>query len=507
MANTTWTANVGTLCLTILILIVLQLVFTLWKLFRQRQSHRIALAAFPCPPARHWFYGHHWNTSAEQGIQDQLSLGKLYSHYYQRWVGPFRGTLSLIHPDSVKAILSTAEPKSPNSYGVLKEWLGDGLLISSGAKWKRNRRLLTPAFHFDILKPYVKVYNDCVEVLMDKWCKGDLDKPVELFKDVSLLTLDSLLKCIFSVESNCQTDSGHNEYVRSVKQLALLFIFRYRTFLPSFLFRRLVSHGRQWAETLDILHGYTKQVIDQKRNNRKKEQATEKTYVDFLDILLDAKDEDGDGLTDKEIQDEVDTFMFRGHDTTASGISWCLYNLARYPEYQQKCREEIDELVEGKDNKEIEWEDLHCLNYTTMFIKESLRFHPPVSNISRRTTTPLHFPDGKVLPAGFSVAIFILGVHHNPHVWDDPEVFDPMRFSSENSKNRTPYAFIPFAAGPRNCIGQNFAMNELKVVISRILHRFELSIDNSCPTPKRRFGFVLRAENGIYIKLKPRSSF
>uniref|UniRef100_H3CK18 aromatase n=1 Tax=Tetraodon nigroviridis TaxID=99883 RepID=H3CK18_TETNG len=147
-----------------------------------------------------------------------------------------------------------------------------------------------------------------------------------------------------------------------------------------------------------------------------------------------------------------DTFMFEGHDTTASGISFILYNLACHPEHQ-KCREEILQVLNGKDT--MDWEDLSKIPYTTMCIKESLRLHPPVPGISRKTTKPITFFDGRTLPAGTRIGTSVFGIHRNATVWENPTVFDPLRFLPENASKRSPHAFVPFAAGPRNCIGSN----------------------------------------------------
>uniref|UniRef100_A0A667Z341 Cytochrome P450, family 4, subfamily T, polypeptide 8 n=1 Tax=Myripristis murdjan TaxID=586833 RepID=A0A667Z341_9TELE len=158
--------------------------------------------------------------------------------------------------------------------------------------------------------------------------------------------------------------------------------------------------------------------------------------------------------------------MFEGHDTTASGISFILYCLACNPEHQQMCRDEITE-------------DLSKIPYTTMCIKESLRLYPPVPGIARKITKPLTFFDGRTAAAGHCslVGTSVYGIHRNATVWENPNVFDPLRFLPENVSSRSPHAFVPFSAGPRNCIGQTFAMNEMKVVIALTLRRYQLIED------------------------------
>ncbi|NXM84421.1 CP4FE hydroxylase, partial [Oenanthe oenanthe] len=221
-------------------------------------------------------------------------------------------------------------------------------------------------------------------------------------------------------------------------------------------------------------------------------------------LTLPPQDEDGHTLSDEDIAAEADTFMFEGHDTTASGLAWLLYNLAGHPEHQERCRREVQQLLAGRDTADIEWEDLSQLPFTTMCIKESLRLHPPVTAVSRRCTEDVPLRDGRVIPKGVTCLISIYGTHHNPELWPEPEVvFNPLRFSPENSKGRSPSSFIPFSAGPRNCIGQSFAMAEMKVVVALTLSRFVLRRDTARPPPQRKPELILRAEDGIWLLLEP----
>ncbi|XP_029071225.1 cytochrome P450 4A24-like, partial [Monodon monoceros] len=157
------------------------------------------------------------------------------------------------------------------------------------------------------------------------------------------------------------------------------------------------------------------------------EKVRSKRHLDFLDILLFARMENGSSLSDRELRAEVDTFMFEGHDTTASDISWTLYALASHPEHQQRCREEIQSLL--GDGTSITWDHLDKMPYTTMCIKEALRLYPPVPFIGRDMSKPITFPDGRSLPAGIPLSLSFYGLHHSPKVWPKPGVFDPSRFA------------------------------------------------------------------------------
>ncbi|XP_068095719.1 cytochrome P450 4B1-like isoform X2 [Hyperolius riggenbachi] len=393
-----------------------------------------------------------------------------------------------------------ADPKTGLTYEFLVPWIGRGLLILTGPKWFQHRRLLTPAFHYDVLKPYVRLTSDCTRVMLDKWEKLILkQRTVELFQHVSLMTLDTIMKCAFSCDSNCQMDSD-NEYIRAVYDISYLANLRLRCFpYHNNAIFHCSPHGFRFRKACRITHNHTDKVIQQRKVSMKEESELERMkHLDFLDILLCAKDENGQGLSDEDLRAEVDTFMFEGHDTTASGISWILYCMAKYPEHQQKCREEIQELLGNRET--MEWEDLGKIPYTTMCIKESLRLYPPVPAVGRTLNKPVTFFDGRSVPAGTSTSLSVYALHRNPLVWENPEVFDPFRFSPDRSTNRNSYAYLPFAAGPRNCIGQNFAMNEMKVATVLTLQRFNLAPDLNNP-PIIVPQLVLKSTNGIHVRL------
>ncbi|XP_068095134.1 cytochrome P450 4A12A-like isoform X2 [Hyperolius riggenbachi] len=396
------------------------------------------------------------------------------------------------------------DPKDDTAYKFIVPWIGEGLLVLSGPKWFQHRRLLTPGFHYDVLKPYVELMADCTKIMLDKWEVLIPDKkPVELFHHVSLMTLDSIMKCAFSYESNCQTDS-ESDYIKAVYQLSNEVDHRFRNlFYHNDLLYSLSPHGFQFRKAQRIAHQHTDKVIKQRKEllkcEKELDKISQKRHLDFLDILLCAKDENGQGLSDKDLRAEVDTFMFEGHDTTASGLSWIFYCLAKYPEHQKKCREEIVEVLGDQDT--IGWEDLRKILYTTMCIKESLRLYPPVPGIARTLSKPITFCDGRSLPEGSQVIVSIYCINRSPSFWKDPQVFDPLRFSGENSSGRHPHAFLPFSAGARNCIGQNFAINEMKVGVALTLQRFHLLPDPE-HEPMKAPKIVLRSLNGIHINLK-----
>ncbi|XP_021482293.1 cytochrome P450 4A14-like [Meriones unguiculatus] len=484
------------------VVFLLSLFLVLFKaiqFYLRRQWLVKALQKFPSTPF-HWLLGHNLK---DQELQQIRKWVEKFPNACLYWLSGNRVRVLLYDPDYVKLILGRSDPKAHRTYHLLAPWIGFGLLLLNGKKWFQHRRMLTPAFHYDILKPYVRVMADSVNIMLDKWEKlGGQDYPLEIFEYISLMTLDTVMKCAFSHQGSVQLEENSRSYVKAVDDLNTLIFLRSRSvffdFSPIF---NMSSDGCLFRRACQIAHEHTDGVIKMRKaqlqNEEELQKVKNKRHLDFLDSLLFAKMEAGDSLSDEELRAEVDTFMFEGHDTTASGISWIFYALATHPEHQQRCREEVQSIL--GDETSITWEHLDKMSYTTMCIKEALRLYPTVPGVSRELSTPVTFPDGRSLPKGITVTISIYGLHHNPSVWPNPTVFDPYRFAPDSSRHS--HAFLPFSGGARNCIGKQFAMNELKVAVALTLLRFELLPDPTrIPVPIARL--VLKSKNGIYLRLK-----
>ncbi|XP_062237024.1 cytochrome P450 4F3 [Platichthys flesus] len=479
------------------------------------------LSGFSRPHADSWLIGHLGQMqSTEEGLLQVDDLVQMYKHSCSWFLGPFYHLVRVFHPDYVKPLLmapGSVTMKDELIYGHLRPWLGQSLLISNGEEWFRRRRLLTPAFHFDILKSYITTFNTSTNTMHGKWRRlvAEGSTNVEMFDHVTLMTLDSLLRCAFSYNSNCQESSS--EYVSAIVELSDLIIERRQKIFHhwDWIYWK-TQQGKQFKQALSVVHRFTSDVVQKRRAliSQQGETETDSTSAsqrkkDFVDLILLSKDEDGQGLTDEEIQAEANTFMFAGHDTTASAICWTLYNLARHADYQEQCRQEVVEVMRGRDGRGLEWEDLSNLSFTTMCIRESLRLHSPVQAVTRKYTQDMELPGGRTVPEGAICLVSIYGTHHNPSVWTDPHEFNPLRFDPSNAKGRASHAFIPFSSGPRNCIGQKFALAELRVVVALTLLRFRLTpgvnpeLGPSSGGVRRLPQLVLRAEGGLWLQLEP----
>ncbi|XP_068612686.1 cytochrome P450 4F3 [Brachionichthys hirsutus] len=477
------------------------------------------LSCFSKPRANSWLLGHLGQIqSTEEGLLQVDELVQTYKHSCCWFLGPFYHLVRVFHPDYVKPLLTAPADitvKDELVYGHLRPWLGQSLLLSSGEAWSRKRRLLTPAFHFDVLRSHVETFNSSADTMHVKWRRmAAADGPdIEMFHHVTLMTLDSLLKCAFSYDSNCQQSAS--DYVSAIVELSdLIMDRRYRMFHHWDWIYWKTSQGRRFKEALSIVHRFTRDVVEKRRASIGRETKNDcdtapQRKKDFVDILLMSKDEEGHGIADEEIQAEANTFMFAGHDTTASAICWTLYNLANHDHYQEKCRQEVADLMQGREAHEIQWEDLSQLPFTTMCVRESLRLHAPVQAVTRTYTRDMELPGGRTVPKGAICLVSIYGTHHNPDVWANPHEFNPLRFDPANKSSLASHAFIPFSSGPRNCIGQKFALAELRVVVALTLLRFRLSPGAN---PELRSGsggvrrlphLVLRVEGGLWLQVEP----
>nr|XP_038965259.1 cytochrome P450 4A12 isoform X2 [Rattus norvegicus] len=390
------------------VLTVLLLLFKTAQFYLHRRWLLRATQQFPSPPS-HWFFGH--KIPKDQEFQDILTRVKNFPSACPQWLWGSNVRIQVYDPDYMKLILGRS---------------GYGLLLLNGQTWFQHRRMLTPAFHYDTLKPYVGIMADSVRIMLDKWEQiVGQDSTLEIFQHITLMTLDTIMKCAFSQEGSVQLDRKYKSYIKAVEDLNNLSFFRIRNiFHQNDIIYSLSSNGRKARSAWQLAHEHTDQVIKSRKAQLQDEEELQKVKqkrrLDFLDILLFARIENGSSLSDKDLRAEVDTFMFEGHDTTASGISWIFYALATNPEHQQGCRKEIQSLL--GDGASITWDDLDKMPYTTMCIKEALRIYPPVTAVSRMLSTPVTFPDGRSLPKGITVMLSFYGLHHNPTVWPNPEV-------------------------------------------------------------------------------------
>ncbi|KAL4712740.1 hypothetical protein ACJJTC_008037 [Scirpophaga incertulas] len=237
--------------------------------------------------------------------------------------------------------------------------------------------------------------------------------------------------------------------------------------------------------------------------NQFEDNVDRKKRAAMLDLLIQAEK---DGSIDSQgIQEEVDTFMFEGHDTTAAGLTFCFMLLANNKEIQDRIVAELKEIYSTDESRKTSIEDLNKMKYLERCIKESLRLYPPVHFISRIIHEPIELSNFTIPPSTFC-HVQIYDLHRKADLFEDPEKFDPDRFLPENSIGRHPYAYIPFSAGPRNCIGQKFAILEMKAAVAAILRKFELTPVTRPEDIRLSADLILRNDGPVLVKFVRRNA-
>lgn len=426
---------------------------------------------------------------------------KLYGPNIATWGLLNDHQLSITCPSDIETILSSSKliHKKSHDYQFLHDWLGRGLLTSSGPKWQQRRKTITPAFHFTILEQFIGVFNQQSSVLVDKVNEfAGTNQEVNVYNFITLCALDIICETAMGVTINAQ-DQPDTAYVQAVKEMSGIIFKRAYSVLSQFKWTfPFTQLYRRQRKVLQVLHGFSDQTIKLRRAqlmDQVEEDGKEKKKC-FLDLLLL---NEGLGLSSADVREEVDTFMFGGHDTITSGIAFTLYHLSRQPEIQERVYQEIMD-IEVSSTGHFDYSNLQSLKYLEMVIKESMRITPPVPMLGRELTEDTVI-GGVRIATGTTINIPIYALHHSEDVFPDPGTFNPERFSAENAKKRHSYAYIPFSAGQRNCMGQKFAMWEMKTLIAKFVREFKLFGDSEVML---QADLVLRSANGVNVRVEKR---
>lgn len=472
-----------------------------------------SLLKLPSPPNFNFFLGNalYFSGNIVDNFAALISIPAKFGPIVRVYLGPFRRTVVLTDPKDVEFFLSSSEHivKSPG-YDGFKPWLGNGLVNSAGDHWRKHRKIITPTFHFQTLERFVHYINSNSKELVEK-LEENVCKAYDIYPIVNLYALDVICETAMNMRINAMND-GSIEYVNAVKIYLEIFLVRFfsLTMQHDVIFKFTKGYRLQ-QEAVKILKGFTESVIKKRREERKlavKEEAISdnnslgiKKRIAFLDLLLDLAEEEG--LTDDEIREEVDTFMFAGHDTMSCAISFGLFELAKYPEIQERLYRESVEVLGDVNSEEFTFRNVQDLKYLDMVVKECLRINAPVPFVERLLMRNVEL-NGVSYPKDTIISFLPYAMHRNADLYPDPLKFDPDRFLPENCIKRHPYSYIPFSAGPRNCIGQRFAVLETKATIIKIIRHFKLT--PVVPEHIMKIGndAILKSVNGVPVVLSSR---
>ena len=433
---------------------------------------------------------------------------------------PVAGIRAMVanHPDVVQEALVEKVKhfhKSDMLRFGLYDLAGEGLFTSNGELWRRQRKLMAPLFTPRALEAYAADMVACTRRTMEGWRDGEA---LSLSRETTRLTMGIAGKTLFDADTFSDADEighaltialdwtgfivgrpfafAHVVLKRAAERLATRTtgpVHEALTHASLRLSRPLVhvgARGRELARAIAFLDDHVQRMIDERRRTAGSGRA------DLLSRLLEARDEDdGATMSDRQVRDEVLTLFVAGHETTATGLSWTIYLLCKHPDILAATVREVDAVGDDASVRDLPRLDL-CLRA----FKEALRLYPPVYVFGRDSKEPLSL-GGYDLPPPTNVLTSPWVLHHAARFWPDPERFDPERFRPENEAARHRYAYLPFGAGPRVCLGNHFAYMEAQLALATMLRRysFELLAEDE-PEP----GATLRPKHGVRVRVRRR---
>jgi cytochrome P450 len=403
------------------------------------------------------------------------SLERLRDYYARfgdvyRVFAPARGVYNYIinHPEDIKRVMLSNHRNYTKGDGMdrVKILLGNGIMTSEGDFWRRQRRMMQPAFHRRVIAQFADLIAEVNEKYAQRWAAAAArGEPVNISSDASELTLEIVLRSIFGSDlERLEQMMGVNPFEVVAKQSNrdLKFAFQFRSLA------RLVG-----------------ELIQRRRRETEE-------HFDFLGMLMLTRDRETDQpMADKELIDEVLTLIVAGHETTAAALTWTWYLVGTHRETAERLQAEADALSPADS---LSFDEAESLSFTQQVLQESLRLYPPGWLLSRRAIEADEL-GGFMIPPRTDVLISPYMLHRHPQFWSDPEQFKPERFAGADAEERHRFAYIPFAVGPRHCIGENIAMFEMLAHMHGMARRFRLTRATEEPI-----------EFEAQINLRPRSN-
>ncbi|GMT11300.1 hypothetical protein PFISCL1PPCAC_2597, partial [Pristionchus fissidentatus] len=475
-----------------------------------------ALEKIPGPPSIPLFGSAHlfkWNVLKftyqveEWGRRYLLDNAERCKGLMHLWIGPVPFVVCGTH-ESIRIILDcTSNITKPAHYQILERWLGTGLVMKTDEKWHARRKLLTPAFHFNILKRYIPIFGEQTQIMLSIFDEhADTDEIVDVFPLIKRCGLDIIAETAMGTRlgSQLHQNSAYIDAVYRLSQIAWDHLrFPWLWIKPIW---RISGYANEFDGLVEVAQNFTRKVIEQRREALDEEGLLDGDFTEeqvktkklaLLDLLLMMQK--ANALTDEELRAEVDTFMFEGSDTNSSAIGFTLWFLGQHPDYQQKVHEEIDEIF-GSDDRHPSEEDICRMVYIEKCYKEAMRMTPPVPIIARQLAHDTVIGD-VTLPEGMTVIVSPVCASRDPRYWERPEEFYPGHFDADKQSERDSFAFIPFSGGPRNCIGQKFATLEAKSMLAQVFRRFRVESIDIWPANRPLPEIILKPSNGFKVRL------
>jgi cytochrome P450 len=413
-----------------------------------------------------------------------LKGARRYGTFYAIWVGD-KPIYVVSEPALVHEILverATEFHKADLAKEAVGPFAGNGLFTNEGEFWRRQRKLAQPAFHHARIEAYGATMVQQAQEMLNKWQDGDTR---DIAEEMTKLTLGVVNKTLFNMDVRAQADrigalmkvllQGANDRINGYDPL----------------WSRLLGTDQREANAIQELFQIVEGIIAEHRRH-----GTD--TGDLLSMLLAARDDEGQPMSEQQLRDEVITLFIAGHETTANALAWSFYLLSQHPAVAERLVTELAPF----NGTSLAVRDLTQLSYSEWVVKEAMRLYPPAGGVTRQPIRDIELA-GYPIAQGSTITVATYVMHHDPKFFPDPEHFDPTRFSPENEAKVPRYAYLPFGAGPRICIGNSFAMMEARLILITVLQHFHLTLAPDQNVRAEQL-FTLRPKGGLKMIVNKR---
>jgi len=444
-------------------------------------------ASRPIPtPAGHFLTGH-LREASRRPLEYVLEITRAYGDLVQLRLGPSRMVV-VNHPDHVKRVLQEKHAcyGRPAFVSLLRRSVGNGLLFAEGDTWLRHRRIMQPSFHRERIAGFAAIMGRAARARVERWRARVGSEPLDLTREATELISAINGPVLFA--SDITRDA--QELGAAIRVLLGWLNQRTQQPLAAPLFIP-TADNRRFNQAWRLFTGTIQRVIREHRAD---------ASADLLSMLLAARDaETGASMNDQQLQDEVFTFLVAGLETTAAALQWALILLAQHPDALQRVREEQRRVCGSEPPRA---DQLASMPYTRMVIDETLRLYPPVFGLTRRVVSEDEI-DGHKIGRGMQVLVSPYALHRHPQLWERPDSFAPeAHFGGSVAEGRSRFQYIPFGAGPRQCIGNALAMMELQVLVPTLVAAFDFELaDPAGAQPET--SMTLRPKGPVLMHVRP----
>ena len=422
---------------------------------------------------------------ARNPVQVLSKYTELHGDTFRFYFGGVKEAIVTTNPVVIQHVLKTNSEnyyKSEIQKRRMGHFLGKGLLTTEGEPWRTQRRLIQTGFERKQLEVLSSIMQDSLADSLQDFDRQARTGPVDIYPLMMKITFAMVGRSLFGARLKEEDINLVSLAISTVQE------FMVRQTIQPYLNPWFTVSGelrRHW-DLRSRAFGVLDEYLQRRRN--------EAPGHDLLQILMDARYSDGQGMPDELILSESMQLLVAGHETSSNALSWLLYLLSSRPDCVERVREEFDSVL---GERPLSFSDVPKFQFTAQVINEALRLYPPFWMVDRMALADDRAGD-VAIPRGSTVVVFIYGVHHSPRYWENPESFNPERFTKANEKLHTPFAHLPFGAGPRGCIGGNYAMLQILMILSVLLRKYDFHLVPG-QTIAARPMVILRPEHGIQM--------